>query len=226
MRLRPEQASVLPVAWGHWSLLLFRGIKRMARTSAPRPAWRLAFVCEVKSMQANQTNVTFNTHKAVKALKSSGFNENQAESVVETIDQAVNETVATKADLEVMASKMATKEELGALAAKMATKDDLKNMATKADLEVLTKTVEGIQENIDKNMATKADLAILGADLKVQDAKIDALRETVEGVKEDIKKNMATKVEIGKLETRIMRMMWLQLLAMLGMFVTLVVALP
>ena len=50
-------------------------------------------------MQANQANVTFDTHKAVKALKSSGFNEEQAESVVETIDKAVNETVATKADL-------------------------------------------------------------------------------------------------------------------------------
>ena len=135
-------------------------------------------------MQANQANVAFNTREEAKALKGAGFDEKQAESVVETINQAVNETVATKADLEVMASKMATKEELKTLA----TKDDLKNMATKAEIEVLTKTVEGIQENIDKNMATK--------------------------------------VEIGKLETRIMRMMWLQLMAILGMFVTLVVALP
>ena len=114
-------------------------------------------------------------------MKRSGFDENQAESVVETINQAVNETVATK-----------------------------------ADLAVLTKTVEGIQENIDKNMATKAE--------------IEVLKKTVEGIQENIDKNMATKAdletEIGKLETRIMRMMWLQLLAILGMFVTLVVALP
>ena len=73
-------------------------------------------------MQANQASVTFNTHEAVKALKSSGFDEKQAESVVETIDKAVNETVATK-----------------------------------ADLALLTKTVEGIQEN----MATKTELAKL-----------------------------------------------------------------
>ena len=46
-----------------------------------------------------QVNVTFNTHEAVKALKGAGFDEKQAESVVETIDQAVNETVATKTDL-------------------------------------------------------------------------------------------------------------------------------
>ena len=56
-------------------------------------------------MQANQANVTFNTHKAVKALKSSGFDEKQAEAVVETIDKAVNETVATKADIKDMATK-------------------------------------------------------------------------------------------------------------------------
>ena len=99
-------------------------------------------------------------------MKGSGFDEKQAESVVETINKAVNETVATK-----------------------------------------------------------ADLAILGADLKVQGAKIDALRETVEGVKENIAKNMATKTEISSLETRMLRMMWLQLMAMLGMFVTMVVAL-
>ena len=109
-------------------------------------------------MQTNQA--TFNTHEAVKALKGSGFDEKQAESVVETINKAVNETVATKADLAVLG----------------------------ADLAVLTKTVEGIQENIEKNMATKTDLS--------------------------------------NLETRMMRMMWLQLMAMLGMFVTMVVALP
>ena len=80
-------------------------------------------------------------------MKSSGFDEKQAESVVETIDKAVNETVAAKADLEVMAAnmvaKMATKEELKALA----TKDDIKDMATKTDLALLA-----------ANMATKDDI--------------------------------------------------------------------
>ena len=53
-----------------------------------------------------QVNVTFNTHKAVKALKSSGFDEKQAEAVVETIDKAVNETVATKADLAILGADL------------------------------------------------------------------------------------------------------------------------
>ena len=146
-------------------------------------------------MQANQANVTFDTHKAVKALKSSGFNEKQAESVVETINKAVNETVATKSDLEVMATKLATKEELGALAAKMATKDDLKSLATKDELRVLTKTVGDIQEDINENMATKADLALL--------------KKTVEA-------------ESANLETRMMRMMWIQTTVLVGMFITMV----
>ena len=174
-----------------------------------------------------QANVTFNTHKAVKALKSSGFNEKQAESVVETIDKAVNETVATKTDLALLAAKMATKDDLKALA----TKDELKtlkktvegiqeNMATKSDLEVqgakieaLRKTVEGIQEN----MATKSDL-------EVQGTKIDALRETVKGIQDNIDKNMATKTEIANLETRMMRMMLLQTLVLVGTLGTLIFA--
>ena len=127
-------------------------------------------------------------------MKSSGFDEKQAESVEETINKAVNETVATKADLEVMASKLATKEELGALVDKMATKDDIKDMATKSDLKAL---------------ATKAEFEVLA--------------KTVEGLQENIEKTMDTKM--AKLETRMLRMMWLQLMAMLGMFVTMVVAL-
>ena len=101
-----------------------------------------------------QVNVTFDTHEAVKALKSTGFNEKQAETVVETINKAVNETVATKDDLALLAAKMATKDDIK----NMATKDDLKGLATKDELKALAKTVEDIQENIDKNMATKADI--------------------------------------------------------------------
>ena len=171
------------------------------RARKRRDAWR----------KTNKLNVTFNTHKAAKALKSSGFDEKQAEAVVETIDKAVNETVATKADLAI----------LGA---------DLEVQGVK--IEALRETVEGIKENIAKNVATKADLAILGADLEVQGAKIEALRETVEGIKENIAKNVATKadlkaqgVDIANLETRMMRMMWLQLMVMVSMFVTVVVTL-
>ena len=134
--------------------------------------------------KTNKLNGTFNTHEALKALKSSGFDEKQAESVVETINKAVNETVATKADLAILTK---TVEDI---------QENIKeNMATKDELKVLTKTVEGIQENIKENLATKADLKAQG-------------------------------IEIANLETRIMRMMWLQLMVMISMFVTVVVTLP
>ena len=104
-----------------------------------------------------QANVTFNTHKAVKALKSSGFDEKQAEGVVETIDKAVNETVATKTDLALLAAKMATKDDIKNMATKddikdMATKDDLKALATKEELRALRKTVKTEIANLETRM--------------------------------------------------------------------------
>ena len=38
----------------------------------------------------------FDTHKAVKALSHAGFDDTQAEAVVEQINEAVNENVATQ----------------------------------------------------------------------------------------------------------------------------------
>ena len=160
-------------------------------------------------MQANQANVTFNTHKAVKALKSSGFDEKQAEAVVETIDKAVNETVATKSDLAVQGAKIdALRETVEGIQENMATKSDLEVQGAKID--ALRETVEGIQKNIDKNMATKSDLAVL--------------TKTVESIQGNIDKNIATKTEIANLETRMMRMMLLQTLVLVGTLGTLIFA--
>ena len=43
--------------------------------------------------------MALDTHKAVKMLQQAGFEEGQAEAVVTTVSDALNETVATKADL-------------------------------------------------------------------------------------------------------------------------------
>lgn len=48
----------------------------------------------------------FDTHKAVKALSHAGFDETQAEAVVEQINEAVNENVATKSDFERFVAKL------------------------------------------------------------------------------------------------------------------------
>ena len=170
-----------------------------------------------------QVNVTFNTHEAVKALKSTGFNEKQAESVVETINKAVNETVATKADLALLAAKMATKDDIK----DMATKDDLKGLATKDELKALATKDElkalATKDDI-KDMATKDDIKDMAtkADLEVMATKIETLGKTVEGIQENIDKKMATKAdikaEIGNLESRMMRMMLLQTLVLVSTF--------
>ena len=87
-------------------------------------------------MQAVRSMPVFDTHKAVKALCHAGFDDTQAEAVVEQINEAVNENVATKTDLDRFATKedferFATKEDLE----RFATRDDLTRFATKDDLE-------------------------------------------------------------------------------------------
>ena len=58
---------------------------------------------EAKSA-GDATPVTFDTLKAAQELKKTGFEDRQAEAVVETISKAVSETVATKADLQLVRS--------------------------------------------------------------------------------------------------------------------------
>jgi len=103
----------------------------------------------------------FDTHKAVKALSHAGFDDTQAEAVVEQINEAVNENVATKSDFERFVAKLdlerfATKEDLE----RFATKEDLKRFATKEDLkrfatkEDLLKLELRINEKFDKFSAS------------------------------------------------------------------------
>ena len=74
----------------------------------------------------------FDTHKAVKALSSAGFDNAQAEAVVDQISGAVSENVATKVDLE-----------------RFATKVDLERFATKVDLERFA-TKEDLRQEVEK----------------------------------------------------------------------------
>ena len=98
--------------------------------------------------------VAFDTHKVLKDLKRAGFNDQQAEAVVSAVGEAVGENVATKADLE----PVATKADLQAILEPYVTKADLRETlepyATKADLRA---TLEPY--------ATKADLQETKAEL-------------------------------------------------------------
>ena len=48
----------------------------------------------------------FDTLRAAKTLKQGGFNETEAETLVNTLDQAVNENLGTKTDLELLRSEV------------------------------------------------------------------------------------------------------------------------
>ena len=52
------------------------------------------------------TTPQFDTLRAAKTLKRGGFNETQAETVVNTLDQAVNENFGTKTDLKLLQAEM------------------------------------------------------------------------------------------------------------------------
>ena len=79
----------------------------------------------------------FDTHKAVKELCGAGFDDVQAEAVVEQINNAFSENVATKSDVE----RLATREELREAVAKLATREELREavakLATREELEKL-----------------------------------------------------------------------------------------
>ena len=96
------------------------------------------------------TGLAFDTLKAAKALRVAGFDERQAEAVVATIGDAVDESLVTKADVAEALLPMMTKADLAEALQPMASKADLAeaSMALKADL------AEALLP-----MASKADLA-------------------------------------------------------------------
>ena len=122
------------------------------RTTASAKVFRIPVEISVTKGET-MAMPAFDTHKAVKALSSAGFDNAQAEAVVDQISGAVSENVATKVDLERFATKVdlerfATKEDLE----RFATKEDLERFATKADLERFA-----TKEHLER-YATKEDL--------------------------------------------------------------------
>ena len=107
------------------------------------------------------TMPAFDTHKAVKALQQAGFDDAQAEAVVEQINGAITENLVSKADLDETERNLAaridscaTKDELRAAIEPLATKDELR-----AAIEPLA-TKDELRAAIEP-LATKEELAQL-----------------------------------------------------------------
>ncbi|MDE0286627.1 MAG: DUF1640 domain-containing protein [Gammaproteobacteria bacterium] len=72
---------------------------------------------------------TFDTHQAVKAIARSGLNDTQAEAIVTTINNAMNQSLATKSDV------LAVKVDMEALRADMG--------VLRADIETFKAEMQG-----------------------------------------------------------------------------------
>ncbi len=147
----------------------------------------------------------FDTHKAVKALCSAGFDDTQAEAVVDQINGAINENVATKTDLE----KLPTREELRQEIAKLATKEDLERCATKGELHqevAKLATKEELREEVAK-LATKDDLRQEVAKLATK----DDLRQEV------AKLELRIETEIEKQSSKYLRSMVVVVAGIVGL---------
>ncbi|MCY3844027.1 MAG: hypothetical protein OXH69_10850 [Acidobacteria bacterium] len=119
--------------------------------------------------------VAFDTHAAVRELRAGGFNEDQAERLVDVFNRAVGAPV-TKADLEPLATRrelelLATKKDLELLATNrelepLATRKDLEPLATKRELELLATKTELLATKTEllatiEPLATKSELEFL-----------------------------------------------------------------
>ena len=79
--------------------------------------------------------MSVDTHKAVKALMGVGFDEAQAETLIETVGEA-HDAVASKGDLEALGQQ--TKADLEALGQRTKTDLEALRQRTKTDLEAQT----------------------------------------------------------------------------------------
>ena len=113
----------------------------------------------------------FDTHKAVKELCHAGFDNAKAEAVVDQISGAVNENVATKTDIQ----GLATSDELRDAIAPLATRDELRQELARHATE------EKLREEIAK-LATREDLKreIGKLDIKLDNA-VEKLELRLEG---------------------------------------------
>ena len=105
---------------------------------------------EAKSTAGTAT-VTFDTLKAAQELRKTGFEDRQAEAVVTTINNAVSETVATKADLQLVRS------DIDLLRSEVATKADLQLLRSevgtlRSEVSTLSSEFEMLRQSVDSRI--------------------------------------------------------------------------
>ena len=122
------------------------------------------------------SSLVFDTHQAVKNLKSAGADEKLAEAVVTTIGTAISDHVATKADIkDVRAEIKDVRGEIKAVRGEIKTvwgeiktvRGEIKDV--RADIEALHLATKAAQDGIEAlRLATKADIEHLKKDLTIR----------------------------------------------------------
>ena len=158
-------------------------------------------------------NPVFDTLKAAKALKAAGFDDRQAEAVVATVGSAVNENLATRADLQKAVQPLATRQELDKAIQPLATRKEL-DKAFAAQDQRFDEKLETLCVRFDEkleSLSVRFDGKVQRVDGKIQqlDEKILSLRASVDEKIHRLEEkfearfdSVATKVDLAELQHR------------------------
>ena len=115
------------------------------------------------------TTIIFDTRKAVRNLKAVGFEEPQADAIVDTLGDAFSDTIATKSDIAGVQSNIAgVQSDIARL-----------EVSTKSDIAEVQSDIAGVQSDIARlEVSTKSDIARLEVSTKagIADLKADMFR--------------------------------------------------
>ena len=122
------------------------------------------------------TTITFDTRKAVRNLKAVGFEEPQADAIVDTLGDAFSDTIATKSDIAEVQSDIA-----GVQSNIAGVQSDIARLevSTKSDIAEVQSDIAGVQSDIARlEVSTKSDIARLEVSTKagIADLKADMFR--------------------------------------------------
>ena len=143
----------------------------------------------------------FDTHTFVKCLTRAGMDEQQAEALVEWQVQLINDSLATKQDIEEI------KRDIEAL--RLATEQSIEKLrlATKRDIEEVKRDIEALR------LATKRD--------------IEEVKRDIEALRLETKKDIADlKTDMQKMELRLTLRLGSVIIAAVGVFAALIKFLP
>ena len=144
----------------------------------------------------------FDTHAFVKRLTRAGMDERQAEALIECQTQLINDSLATKQDMEEV--KLDIEE----------VKRDIQEV--KLDIEEVKRDIQEVKLDIEE---VKRDIEEVKLDIEEVKRDIEELKLDIQAVKKDI---AALKTDMQKMELRLTLRLGSVIIVTMGVFATLV----